>query len=464
MDVLGIPQRMNTANRQAVLSVLSVSCSPPAALAVDARKDRLLLTKQLQHNVMSSWVEGLSSVYKRVDPYQDGAVFISYRSYLGEIPRFLFPYSACRFKPRNEDAVDLLAHLFQLTQASWVADFDTLSDEADIGDFLVEMMTLYFRAAIYTKDYTRAEHNKDVATDIWSNLSSFPPTQFTAFDCEDGAHWILQLLFVFRSVDLSASTCKVAPHLRALQEFMKPYTPCFTLVELLLNQRHETVRHALVTMLDTRYLLKEPRVSNYHTALVFESTALTRGAWKSSRIRTETTANTQAVIEYDECLKLYSRVDEKYRRVAKVVAPVAVVVQRGMYQRVWSLICPDIQGRLKQFVVCKESSAGPRFVEDVAKFLTYQEQSSCLHVAVDIDNRPMLDYLTEEFPHSILPRVPPAPQYKRVADKKVRYWIRKHEFEADKSMWENAFKSYDHVVETTSYPIVGELEAVAVDI
>jgi hypothetical protein len=391
-------------------------------------------SKRLASKLVASAQKGYDTLTQKFKPRAVQWNLASFGSVDGRLPILAFVYGTTRIVHDTKQSERFLLHLMQLAGCMLgrkPEEFATLKDADPVkGDWLAEMCSLYFRGQVYCRDTVLASKGRSMETDCWSRLNCFPADGLTAFDCEDGAEWILELLMllkrgVFESVLL-----------RSMQTFAACFTACFALGEIDTKPRDATVDeyvpHVFVILLDKRYMQKPSAKMAYLPAIAIESTTYTQGAWDFRRTQADEFSKEWKA--YEEIMQLFFTQamiehSDRYKRVCKTTAAVAVVSTKAMYRNVFALVTVDTDtGEGKHLLITCKSDFGAT----VADLLLYQP-TVLFHVvaAVPADKWVLFDAMLAHQPLGKLPDAPSNPSYPVKGKNAQRFLIRGADYKAN---------------------------------
>lgn len=376
-------------------------------------------------------------------------VWDSYPTFSGATPLVAFVHHACMRQCHDAgDSEKLLLHWMRMAGCMYgreLGDFESASDE-DKGDWLTEMCTLYFRGLLYSHDYVRTRASEQVETDQWSCLNAFPADGLTAYDCEDGAEFVMEVLALLRH-----GTYKSAP-LQQMQAFYSHYSAFLTLGELRSlkpNGDEAPVPHAYVMLLDTRYVRGERDSRQaYKPAIVIESTTYLQGCFTALRTHASNMFQVLEQDAYQANQQVFSQPqlceeERKWRRVCKMRCRVPITVSKQTYGTVWNLIgetqhhqqssSSSTEDHITHFALSHHASH--RLGVHALDLLMY-ENGVAFHTVLDVgpgDDMHKLEVINRENPRSYLPRVPPNAQdpilYPMLNPLLTRFTVRAVDFE-----------------------------------
>ena len=202
----------------------------------------------------------------------------------------------------TSQAANLLTRLARVAHA--------LSPSATQPTLLAHMLSLLALPWAYYFDRT--------AADQWCALSSFPEPHRAAFDCEDGAHFMLELFHVLQALPSPAD-----PLLRSMWTLAQAYTPYLAVGEILSQGAY--VPHCYVVA-----------VAKGAPALVLEPTGYTSGAW----------GDTEQMSSPVEALKASGL----SANTGRVRVPLSAMARGKRYGRLFHLV--TCAGGEARFVVC----------------------------------------------------------------------------------------------------------------
>ena len=345
--------------------------------------------------------------------------------------------------------------------------FTQLDSDVRKGDWLAETCTIYFRMLMYTHDTVRIGDKKyartiDEESDQWSRLNFFPSDGYTGFDCEDGAEWILELLYLLMNGTF------VNPNIKAMQAFAKQYVPFFTLGFLHSRSVHglqEYVPHAYVCLLDRDYVMAQGAnavAGAYKPAIVLESTTYTEGTWAVDRVHRNDfsevarrekmgyIAKTAFIDNFDDGEK-----KRKWRKSSKTIASVPLITSQRMYGSVWMLASTQLPGDVSKQIYLVNDATNALSVDPVDLF-TYQSNVKFVDVVtVEKAKYPMFDALLRESPLVAMPIFAPnkdisyliSPVFETTDSTRVwRYFVRSVDVEdsdAQKADFEKCLQQSD---------------------
>jgi hypothetical protein len=277
----------------------------------------------------------------------------SYMTPYGAMPALQYVLAATCWD-RSQPVEAVLLHWMTISgylrRHSSVNNFADCSDE-EKGNWFAEMATLWARALIYSVDYTRNADGKKHGSDQWNSVAAAPASALEAFDCEDGAAFILQLVRTVQGSQLTSSA------LNALQQWLASYTPFFVIgsIKTSKNSIEGYAGHAVCVLLDTHWVQcardrVEFRPNSWSPAVVLESTVYTEGVWSASSVQWNDSAADEYYKHGDAILSsplLQNRTNggTSWRRVCKARAPVSTINDAKMYGTFTSLLTDDFRGQ-----------------------------------------------------------------------------------------------------------------------
>lgn len=344
--------------------------------------------------------------------------FDCYNTYHGKYPVVAFPYISRLVRVDKQDSERWLLHLMKLAGCMYgrrINEFASLSDDVK-GDWLSEMCTIYFRGQAYCHDTAVVNScGKEAETDTWTQMNSFPADAKRGYDCEDGALWILELLYVLRKGEFSSE------YLHQMQQFYSAYTPFFTLGTLHSRDKDGAVvyvDHAYVCLLDNRFAPNsivggEKSIDiKYAAPIICESTAYTKGTWSSNRIRVkggvEKMMDAYAAGQSVFMSPRLAYADAKWKRICKQRAEMEIVTSEKVYGKVYSIVSPDMpDGSVVHYTVVDNERKKASI--DVNLFYTYRSvKLHPVYTAKTPEEFSQLNAAIREMPRSKLPKCPPA--------------------------------------------------------
>jgi len=290
----------------------------------------------------------LVQIYKGYDEleYTHEQKFAYIDTHCGRLPLLSFPVLATYISPKESEATALLQRLLFYAALNCETNIDYVirGSLAEKMEIICEMLTLIPRLLLYELDYVRTPGNKTAACDQWTKLNVFPTLGLAAFDCEDGAEFMLELIHVFKYTNLNSTDNPVLFHLQSL---LNRYTPFLTIG--ILNESDDTkTPHAFVILLDRDYvndvLLKHPNSTtnnnnNYAPTCVLESTNYTQSVWSLS----DPSQSEHEIDEYNrisEDMPLKS-INKNNKHMIKCKMPVAIIKRDQIYGKVTALLTAD---------------------------------------------------------------------------------------------------------------------------
>lgn len=296
---------------QATLHVSGWPFRAPSSAALPVNRDLQTMVAQVAH------------AYARVRPaiHADN-VFFDIRLPLADraarVPLLLYALHATNMRATSAGACAFFEHAIRVVSPS--------SSGGD-AQLLADVLTLLSLCWVYRADVTRT--GADV--DQWASIQSVPGGTDVpiAFDCEDGAKALLELLYVMQTHEFPVS-CSAT--LRALQALSRRYVGYLAICELKSSDGaarklgmggDDYCNHAMGVM-----LRRDARDRDL-LPITLESTAYCSGAWRRS--------DTHAVDE-SAYMSANGRVPVSDVENARVKSPVSMVEQQHMYRRLFSLI------------------------------------------------------------------------------------------------------------------------------
>lgn len=298
------------------------------------------LTTSDSQRLRKDWIRQVEVAYRKYQA-EDYQSFSSYNGIHGPLPVVAFVWAQHRAIPRHAQA--WLWHLFQAAGAlqhhlpSEFLDLDVVQQLNWVGD----MLTLLFRGLLYCQDYERtATGNK--ASDQWVNLNSFPYTEYTGFDCEDGSGMIIQLIST-----IQRHAALVHPELVQVQHLLNQYTVFFAMGQIHVSEGYSP--HAAVVLLDHRHadwLIQggaSPASDQWLPGMLLESTIHSESTWTASALQDKVAFEKfELARQFVEMSALKQAKRVKWNRTIKTQVPVSTLSQIPMYRTIDSLVTVNL--------------------------------------------------------------------------------------------------------------------------
>lgn len=214
-----------------------------AFLFIQSQTDKLLLASQFDPHVLTQQQkEKQSKCQQMINATQDFYIKLSkwypapvdsYFAYVqtpsGRYPLTAFVYSSRLIQYSPNDAYTLFNHLLDV--AAFTCGFEATFkcwkrlNVQQRGNWIGEMFTSFTRCLIYRPDTVRTGGGGIRVSEQWSRLFTFPDPARAAYDCEDGAASILELIHVFKNAWFMQH-----PLLHAVQDYLRMYyTSCLVI-------------------------------------------------------------------------------------------------------------------------------------------------------------------------------------------------------------------------------------------
>jgi hypothetical protein len=306
------------------------------------------------------------------------------------------------------------------------------------------MFTVYFRGQLYCRDETRDYIRNNKETDSWDNLNSYPADGTTGFDCEDGAQWVIEMLYLLKHGDFTDVNLKL------MQRFYADnYIAFFTLGELQSIIKDEQgrpseglVAHAYVCLLDKNFVLGVK--TSYNPAIIIESTTFLQGCQDPCKLIQSSKDFDDAVDWHFEKQQYFTfpgikDKESKWRRVCKIRITPPVMTEKKMYGDVWNLACPDMPDGSAVYYALRTTG---KFGVNYASLYSYdQSVQLCVVLSVPKEEQYKLNEINRETPLSRIPMTPKEKTYPMILKGQCRFTFRSCDFEQNRDMFINAFKS-----------------------
>jgi hypothetical protein len=372
----------------------------------------LLTLGSTSHPLTTHYLNQIYEVYDTVK-HEHNQKFAYIDTHCGRIPLLAFPLLATQIRPTKLEANALLDRLF-----FYSCNHLGLNKNAIIKlplemkmELICEMLTLIPRFLIYELDYIRTGKTTTKPVDQWTRLLAFPILGLAAYDCEDGAELILELIHVFKYTKLEPTEQEVLFHLQTL---LQSYTPFLTLG--LLNEGNGVTPHAYVILLDSNYvnhqILKNSTTTTeikYNPTCILESTNYTQSVWALNNNNTS-----DKFTENNNPLPKNLQNEQKWQRMVKFKMPATVVRRENMYGTITALLTADHISPNSNLIAFHSLMCSSR--SDSKQPSVGIEIQSLVSFSSDIEARTLMslnenetnefqNQLLSEFPPSILPKV-----------------------------------------------------------
>jgi hypothetical protein len=279
-------------------------------------------------------------------------VISSYSTPYGSMPALAYVIAGTNWDVRQNNEALLLHWMTTAGQLRCHQSASNFShcEHDEQANWINEMLTLWSRALIYSRDFTTSATGAKRPSDQWNSVAAAPPSAIEGFDCEDGAVFVMQLV---RTIQRSSFK---TPCLQAVQQWLSDYTPVFVVGEIKTSRSayDNYAGHAYCVLLDSRWLLAKARreevqsVAAYLPAVVVESTVYAEGYWNQGLLTLDRdTDRDRKYQQADHALNsvlLQNRVvgGNSWRRVCKARAPVRLVNDVKMYGKCTTLLTDDM--------------------------------------------------------------------------------------------------------------------------
>lgn len=221
-----------------------------------------------------------SSVYAAYESvrYEMDQFFVDVKTGAMDMPLITFPILATQIRYENSLAVDWFNQLLVVAKSELgISRIDETTTNNLCCELIGEIVTLPQRCQIFVNDYARERQGhgtgkiKKVPCDQWSRLNCYPNPELAGYDCEDGAHSVLEYLWVIKKMKIPNK--KTNKELIRLQQIVAQYTAFLAIGKIKVKNNY--VPHAFVVMLAKQ---------TGFTGLVIEPTNYMQSVWANESI------------------------------------------------------------------------------------------------------------------------------------------------------------------------------------
>lgn len=342
-----------------------------------------------------------------------------FNSYFGRLPSICFPYLCTRVLNERNRTSPILLHLMHVAgamQGCKISEFATSSAVVK-ADWLSDMATIYFRTLLYCRDIAFTRQGEE-ETDNWQCINAAGDKAKLAYDCEDGAQWIMELLWVLMHANFTNL------YLVQMRDYVKStYTIAFVFGEILVGRDDEYVPHAYTMAIDKKALQyfvtgEKQAGDEFAPAVVFEATSWIAGCCDPAQYKENKRAARVERQEYGEMLVRWKddaefiRTDQRTqhaRRVVHMKASYGMTSGVHMHRRMFSMFAFDTK-KAVQYAITTPSqrhlyapaTAIHQHRGDKVRFIPVITKSMEEGTA----DRRNMDMLVREFPRTRLPEAP----------------------------------------------------------
>jgi len=218
------------------------------------------------------------SAYELVAGYEMDQFFVEVKTGALDLPLITFPILATQIRYDNSLAVDWFNQLLVVAKSELgISRIDETTPHNLCCELIGEIVTLPQRCQIFVNDYARERQGhgtgkiKKVPCDQWSRLNCYPNPELAGYDCEDGAHSVLEYLWVIKKMKISNK--KTNKELIRLQQIIAQYTAFLAIGKIKVKNKY--VPHAFVVMLAKQ---------TGFTGLVIEPTNYMQSVWANENM------------------------------------------------------------------------------------------------------------------------------------------------------------------------------------